>query len=270
MDAAAKKMEAAKAKTEYDGSGDADADDADDGDEAWALRPEWEMGSQPGVWEKWTDYEWETWAKMKEAKDEDGGAGDGAADACPRQEPYVWPGEDEDDETEVEVEAEDDDDEEEDDSNFPPWAKNHKQNNDRKDNTRGKYVVRDGEALFEANDANGGQTYEAGMGRKRGRTRGKGSVVRQKGKAKKDKGKKGPEKGKGKGKGKSKGKENYLGRSFALAESAMSGQNKLIDLLMKKEAGLQTMQEAKAEVKDEWGWNDEDDWWSRGSSSQQW
>jgi len=259
LDEAAAAMEA-KAKAEDDGAGAAadDADDDDDDHEAWALRPEWELGSQPGVWENWADYGWGAW---NEAKGEGGGADDGAADAA-----------DDDDEEE----ATDEDDEE--DNTFPPWAKNHKQNNLRKDTQRGKYIVRDGEALFKANNANGGMAYEAGMGRKRGRTRGKGSVVRHKGKAKdkKDKGKKGPEKGKGKGKGKGKNKDQeYLCRSFALAESAMSGQNKLIDLLVQKETKEQPQQPVKTEVKDEWGWGNSsgegDGWWSRGSSSsRQW
>jgi hypothetical protein len=262
----------AKAKAEDDGAGAAadDADDDDDDHEAWALRPEWELGSQPGVWEKWTDYGWGAWANWKEAKDEGGGADDGAADAADDEGKDGDDGEEKKEEDE-ETEGEDD---------YPSWAQNHKKNNDRKEGTRGKYIVRDGEALFKANEANGGMAYEAGMGRKRGRTRGKGSVVRHKGKAKdkKDKGKKGPEKGKGKGKGKGKNKDQeYLCRSFALAESAMSGQNKLIDLLVHKEtsSGQALQQPLKTEVKDEWGWGnssgDGDGWWSRGSSSsKQW
>ena len=192
-----------------------------------------------------------------------------------------------------------------DEDNFPPWAKKdagntaHLKNNLLRSGERGTYVtLKNGDPVFQANPEFGGRKFQPRLGRKRGRTRGKGSVVKQKGKHKKDKGKdkgkKGPQKGdKGKGKGKGKGKQipwtetvtatadagdNGAGgctkQALNAVESALQGQNKLIDLLVAKE-GVALKKEPKQEDEDGWrSWcktepNRNDAWngWRRSSGS---
>ena len=236
-------------------AGDVDGDPDPD---AWVLRPEWESGQ--AVWSNWQG--WHSWdvkgedTEDLEEKVEGGGGGNDDDD-----------GEEEDDEV----------DEEEDDfldeGNFPPWAvkattKAHEANNSLRDGERGSYCIRGGKPCFRASDQYGGMTFEAGLGRKKARSRGKNSVIKQKGKKKdkkgKDKGGKGQSKGKGKDKGKGSGSTaDTAKQALNVVESALVGQNKLIDLLCSKEAKEPA---TKIEPKDDPGWH-RGQWSGPGGSS---
>ena len=99
---------------------------------------------------------------------------------------------------------------------FPPWAdaRNHVSNNANRDGKRGAYDVNQrGLPVFQAKPEYGGKEWGAGMGRKRGRTRGSGSVVIQRNKYNDKHGKgTGAAGDKGKGKGKSDGKSKSKGK----------------------------------------------------------
>ena len=239
-------------------AGEGAGNEAGDHDpDAWVLRPEWEGGQ--AVWSNWQG--WHSWdVKGEDTEDLEGGVeGEGGGN-----------GDDEEEDEEV------GEDEEEDflgEGNFPPWAikattKAHEANNSLRDGERGSYCVRGGKPCFKASDQYGGMTFEAGLGRKKARSRGKSSVIKQKGKKKdkkgKEKGGKGQSKGKGKDKGKGKGSNaDTAKQALNVVESALVGQNKLIDLLCSKESKeLAT----KLEPKDDPEWH-RGQWSGRGGSS---
>ena len=229
-------------------------DEHDDGlgpdPDAWVFRPEWE--SQQGVYGNWQG--WTSWdVKGEDTEDLEGG------------------GQDDDEEEDEEVDEEDDGFLDE--GNFPPWAvktttKAHEANNSLRDGERGSYCIRGGKPCFKASDQYGGMTFEAGLGRKKARSRGKNSVIKQKGKKKdkkgKDKGGKGQYYGKGKDNGKGKGGNTDTAKqALSVVESALVGQNKLIDLLCSKESKEPT---TKIEPKDDPDWH-RGQWSGHGGSS---
>ena len=252
----------------------------------------------------WTKWPWHSETGEDTVKGESGGGGGVKAEGH-HDEYEEDGGNDEGDDEGDEEEDEESDDFALDEDNFPPWAKKdaghtaHLKNNLLRSGERGTYgTLKNGQPVFQAHPEFGSRKFEPGLGRKRGRTRGKGSVVKQKGKRKnnkgKDKGKKGPQKGdKGKGKGKDKGKhspwtetatatapagDNGAGactkQALNAVESALQGQNKLIDLLVAKE-GVTAKKEPKQEDEDGWrswcktepnrngAWNN----WGRSSGS---
>ena len=264
------------------GSGGSGGEEQAADPDAWILRPEWTGGDE--VWTKWP---WHS-----ETGDEESGGGGGV-----KAEGHHDDDEGDDDDGDDEGDEEDDDESDDfalDDDNFPPWAKKdaghtaHLKNNLLRSGERGTYgTLKNGQPVFQAHPEFGSRKFEPGLGRKRGRTRGKGSVVKQKGKRKnskgKDKGKNGPQKGdKGKGNGKGKGKhiptaaaepaENGAGacakQALNAVESALQGQNKLIDLLVAKEGVAAAKKE---EDDDGWrGWCKKEHWGRSSGSNDRW
>ena len=243
----------------------------DDDPDAWVLRPEWES-EKTGVWSNWQ--EWQSWdVKGEDTEDLEGGVeGEGGGN-----------GDDEEEDEEV------DEDEEEDfldEGNFPPWAsktstKAHAQNNSLRNGERGSYCIRGGKPCFKASDQYGGMTFEAGLGRKKARSRGKNSVVKQKRKKKdkkgQEKGGKGQSKGKGKDKGKGKGSNadtaGCTKQALNIVESALAGQNKLIDHLCSKPSQELSpkLEPKKEEEQSDWHGRQWSGWGgSSGSSSWSW
>ena len=231
--------------------------------EAWVFEPQWE--DQRGVYSNWQN--WTSWdVKGEDTENLEEEAVEGAGG-----------GQDGDEEEEDDEEVDQEDDGFLDENNFPPWAvksnvKAHEANNNRRGGERGSYCIKGGRPCFQANDQYGGMTFEAGLGRKKARTRGKNSVIKQKGKKKAEKGKDTKGKGLFHGKGKNKGKGNGKGKggstetadhALSVVESALVGQNKLIDLLCSKESKEPA---AKIEPKDDPHW-ERGNWSGHGGSS---
>ena len=266
MDEMAEAMKAAAQEMVRDQGGEAGDGDEEDPDE-WALRPEWEFAGEVGdTYQCWTNFDWEKiHIKMEGGEGAEEGEAHGAGDG--------------EEEEEVEDEADDDDAED----NYPTWADRattqaHLINNDRtKGGGRGKYIIVNGEPCFQASEEQGGGIYEAGMGRRRNRSRGTASIIRQKGKKKGSKGKgnscnpgNGGPKGGGKGGGKSQSKHTNTqktvpsdkdddkeksggtsDRALACVETALAGQSKLIDLLCAKETKEEKREAIKHEQREE-------------------
>ena len=216
--------------------------------DAWVLDEAWQPDEDLEVWSRWNHQEY-TKAKWQDrlqtVKSEPGEEQPTPADSVVQDAP-------------------------------PTWAKArsvHLQNNVLRDGHRGSYDIDSaGNTIFKASAEFGGQAYAAGLGRERGRTRGKGSQAWQRAKsAAKSNEAKGKNKGKsnkGYGKGNKGGSksDNNVAQALQTMNIMATSTEKWVSLLGNSVKAEKEAEEETKRVKLEWS----DPASSSSSSSWRW